>query len=83
MELTKRISDEKGYAYLQKKTGNLRDQYANLMKTSKTCAKAITKEMLEQKETENSKDPEYSQRPSREYQPQHHNKNKDLTSRHN
>ena len=56
MELTKRIFDEKGYAYLQKKPGNLRDQYANLMKTSKTYSKAITKEMLEEKDTENSKD---------------------------
>ena len=36
MELTRRIFDEKGYAYLQK---NLRDQYAHLMKTSKACSK--------------------------------------------
>ena len=39
MELTKRIFDEKEYAYLKKKNpGNLGDQYANLMKTSKTCS---------------------------------------------
>ena len=48
MELTKQIFDEKGYAYLQKKSGNLRD-HANMMKTTKTCSKAITKEMLKQK----------------------------------
>ena len=59
MELTRRIFDEKGYAYLQK---NLRDQYANLMKTSKACSKAIIKEMPEQKDTEHSKDQECSQR---------------------
>ena len=45
MELTKRIFDQKGYAYLQKDPGNLQDQYANLIKTSKTCSKAITKEI--------------------------------------
>ena len=39
------------------------------MKTSKTFSKAITKEMLEQKDAENSKDQECSQRPSREHQP--------------
>ena len=39
------------------------------MKTSKTCFKAITKEMLEQKDAENSKDRECSQCPSGKHQP--------------
>lgn len=66
-ELTKQIFDEKGYAYLQKKkSGNWRD-HANMMKTTKTCSKPITKEMLEQKGAENSKDQECCQRPSRQH----------------
>ena len=73
MELTQRILTRKDtLIYTQNP--------ANLMKTSNTCSKAITKEMLEQKDAENSKDQECSQRPSREHQPNEHYKNKDRTS---
>ena len=76
------FSTRKDTLIYQKNPGNLLDQYANLMKTSKTCSKAITKEMLEQKDAENAKDQERSQRPSREHQPKR-NKDKDRTSRRN
>jgi len=62
MDLTKKIWDQKGYASLRKTSQNLRDQYANLMKKSKTNTQNITKELNEQRASE----PEHLQQQQRQ-----------------
>jgi len=62
MDLTKKIWDQKGYASLRKTSQNLRDQYANLTKRSKTNTQNITKELNEQRASE----PEHLQQQQRQ-----------------
>jgi len=68
MELTKKIWDEKGFAYLQKSSQNLRDQYANLKEKTRSNTQTIAIEMTTQKNTETTKDQEHSPQPAREFQ---------------